>query len=208
MAEFDRASVIALGKTSGGSYVPIQVDSSGKPIITGAKFKGYYATEAALTTAYPTATAGDYATVGATDTIWIWDADTSAWVDSSISGSAKNEWHFLPPINGNGFAITTGIKGDWIVPYNANISQYMILADQSGSISIDLWKDTYANYPPTDADSITASAPVAITAATKGTDSTLTGWTKAVTAGDVIRINVDSCATITRVSLALYLSRT
>ena len=43
---------------------------------------GYYPTEAALTTAHPTGIEGNYAIVGATDTVWIWDIDTSDWVDS------------------------------------------------------------------------------------------------------------------------------
>lgn len=45
-------------------------------------FKGYYATKAALDTAYPTGANGNYAVIGGTvDSIYIWDATTSAWVD-------------------------------------------------------------------------------------------------------------------------------
>ena len=43
---------------------------------------GYFATQSALETAYPTAEEGDYALVGDTDTFWVWDEDTSAWVDT------------------------------------------------------------------------------------------------------------------------------
>ncbi|MDA2917870.1 hypothetical protein MYX64_13700, partial [Nitrospinae bacterium AH_259_B05_G02_I21] len=71
-----------------------------------------------------------------------------------------------------------------------------------GSIVVDIWKDTYTNYPPTDADSITASAPVTITSATKSEDSTLTGWTTGITADDIVRYNVDSITTITRVTVS------
>lgn len=52
--------------------------------------KGYYATQSALETAYPTAEAGDYAIVGSTDTVWIWDTDTSAWVDSDQKGQVTS----------------------------------------------------------------------------------------------------------------------
>ena len=48
---------------------------------------GYYATPEALSEAHPTAEAGDYAIVGSTDTVWVWDTDTSAWVNSAVSGS-------------------------------------------------------------------------------------------------------------------------
>ena len=46
------------------------------------KYLGYFVDETALTTAYPTANVGDYATVGSTDTMWVWDDGTSAWVDT------------------------------------------------------------------------------------------------------------------------------
>ena len=51
---------------------------------------GYYATQSDLETAHPTAEAGDWAIVGATDTVWIWDEDTSAWVDSDQKGQVTS----------------------------------------------------------------------------------------------------------------------
>ena len=52
--------------------------------------KGFYATPTALNEAVPTAEAGDYAIVGSTDTVWIWDTDTSAWVDSDQKGQVTS----------------------------------------------------------------------------------------------------------------------
>lgn len=111
-------------------------------------------------------------------------------------------------IDGGGSAITTGIKGDLYFGFACRLVAVTLLADQSGSIVIDIWKDTYAAYPPTVADSIVASAPPTITTAVKSQDTTLTGWTLAISAGDVLRFNVDSCATIQRVTLALTAVRT
>lgn len=45
--------------------------------------KGWYANAEALRSAHPTAENGAWAIVGDTDTIWVWDSDTSAWVESS-----------------------------------------------------------------------------------------------------------------------------
>lgn len=106
-------------------------------------------------------------------------------------------------IDGGGSAITTGIKGDLIVDFGCTIQSVTLLADQSGSIVVDIWKDTYANYPPTNADSITASAKPTISTATKSQDSTLTGWTTSISAGDILRFNVDSITTCQRVTVAL-----
>lgn len=106
-------------------------------------------------------------------------------------------------IDGGGSTITTGIKGDLVVPVACTIQSVTMVADQSGSIVVDIWKDTYANYPPTVADTITASAKPTITTALKSQDTTLTGWTTSVIAGDTIRFNVDSVTSITRLTLSL-----
>jgi hypothetical protein len=41
----------------------------------------------------------------------------------------------------------------------------------------------------------------------KSQDTTLTGWTTAVAAGDILRFNVDSATTVTRVTLSLTATR-
>ncbi|RLI55060.1 MAG: hypothetical protein DRP09_10900 [Candidatus Thorarchaeota archaeon] len=111
-------------------------------------------------------------------------------------------------IDGAGGAIQTGIKGDLEIPFNCSIVSATALADQTGDIVVDVWSDTYANYPATNADSITAAAPITISSAAKSQDTTLSGWTVAITAGDVLRFNVDSAATITRCTISLKIRKT
>lgn len=110
-------------------------------------------------------------------------------------------------IDGAGSAISTGVKGFLRVPYACTITKATLLADQSGSCVIDVWKDSYANAPPTDTDSITASAPPTLSGAAKSEESALTGWTKSIAAGDVLAFNVNSAATVTRVTLLLEVIR-
>lgn len=111
-------------------------------------------------------------------------------------------------IEGSGAAITTGIKGYLEVPFNCYIDVVELLADQLGSIKIDIWKDTYANFPPLDGDTITGANEPEIDGATKYQDSTLTGWTRALTKGDVLAFNVDSCTDIERVTVTLKVVKT
>lgn len=107
-------------------------------------------------------------------------------------------------IDGEGSPITTGIKVFAIrVPYACTIVAARLFADQVGSIVVDIWKDTYANYPPTVADTITASAKPTLSSADKSENTTLTGWTTSITAGDILRFNVDSVATVTWINLQL-----
>lgn len=107
-----------------------------------------------------------------------------------------------------GSVLSTGVQGDLIIPFAGTITQCTLLADQTGDVVVDIWKDTYANYPPTVADSITASAKPTISAGLKSQDTTLTGWTTAVAAGNTLRFTIDSVATITRLTIILTISRT
>ena len=111
-------------------------------------------------------------------------------------------------IDGGGSAITTGIKGDLEVAFACTIKSARLLADQTGSIVIDIWKDSYANFPPTDGDSITASAPPTISSGVKDQDLTLTGWTKTLSKGDILRFTVDSITSIERCTVSLAVDKT
>jgi hypothetical protein len=111
-------------------------------------------------------------------------------------------------IDGGGSAITTGVKMDVVMDFAGQFTAAILTADQSGSIVVNVWKDSYANFPPTVADKITSSAPPTLSSAIKSQDTTLTGWTTTFSAGDVFRFNVDSASTVTRVTLALKYKRT
>lgn len=106
-------------------------------------------------------------------------------------------------VDGGGSAITTGLKGFKSVQIDGTIVRSRLLADQSGNVVFDVWKDTFANFPPTVADTITASAKPTLSSTDKSEDTTLTGWTTSIVKGDVLGFNVDSAATITRVTLEL-----
>lgn len=110
-------------------------------------------------------------------------------------------------LEGFGVDITTGVKGDRQVPFGCTLTGWSLFSPQTGSIQIDIWKDTYANAPPMVADTITASAKPALAAAAKATSSSLTGWTTAIGANDVLRFSVDSCSGIQRATLTLFFSR-
>lgn len=113
-------------------------------------------------------------------------------------------------IDGGGSTITTGLKGFVSIPISGVIRKWRILSIDTtgpataGAIVIDIWKDTYANYPPTVADTITASDKPTVTAsANKNEGTSLTGWTTTITAGDVLAFNVDSVTSFTKVAITL-----
>lgn len=104
--------------------------------------------------------------------------------------------------------ISTGRIGNGVrVPFNCTITSVTLIADQVGSTVVDIWKDSYANFPPTAGDSICASAKPTLSSARTSLDSTLTGWTKSIAAGDVLFFNVDSVSVITNLTIILGVSK-
>lgn len=63
---------------------------------------GWYADLTALQTAHPTGEDGDFAILGSTDTVWVWDSDTSAWKDTDTKGQVTS-------VNGQTGAVTLTI---------------------------------------------------------------------------------------------------
>lgn len=114
--------------------------------------------------------------------------------------------------DGTGVALTTGLKGYLEVPFGCTIQVATLLPDQTGSIVVNVWKCSYANFQPgthpVAADKITASAPPTITSTFKAQDATLVGWTTAIAAGDILAFNVDSVTTITKCTISLKVLRT
>lgn len=106
-------------------------------------------------------------------------------------------------VDGAGTVLTTGVKGYIQLPWNCTITGWTLLSKETGSVVIDVWRDTYAAYPPTVLDTITAGAKPTLSSASKNTSSSLTGWLVAGNAGDVIGFNIDSVTTITKLTLTL-----
>jgi hypothetical protein len=64
-----------------------------------------------------------------------------------------------------------------------------------GDCVIDIWKDTYANYPPAVGDTICGGSKPTITGGIKYQDFALAGWTRDIAAGDTITFHLQSAAT-------------
>lgn len=105
-------------------------------------------------------------------------------------------------VDGAGTAVTTGAKGFRSFPVAGTITGARLIADVAGNVVFDVKKSTYAAFPTQ--SSIVASAPPTLSAVQKNEDTTLTGWTTAITAGDILGFEITGTpATITRVTLEL-----
>ncbi len=153
----------------------------------------------------PAATAVDAGTLyGVTDEGLVERSNGTAW--EIFVGAGGSLYTLGITVDGGGSAVSTGVKGYRSIPLTGTIVKARLVADQSGSVVFDVWLDTFGNYPPTVGDTITAAAKPTLSGADSGEDSTLTGWTTAVPAGSVLGFNIDSAATIERVTLELTIS--
>lgn len=145
-----------------------------------------------------------------TNDVLVWNG--TAWINSApASGVTAN--HRRASIEfqlGDGITvITTSEREQWIeCNFDGTIEGVTLLADVSGSIVVDIWKDTYTNYPPVVGDSICASALPTLSSAQKSQDLTLTGWTTGITRGDVLKIHVNSASLVHSVTLSLRVIKT
>jgi hypothetical protein len=103
--------------------------------------------------------------------------------------------------------ILSGIKGEILIPFDATITEWSLLSDVVGSVTLDIWKSSYADYPPTVSNSITGAEKLTITSGIKNQSTSLTGWTTQINAGDILRFNIDSVFDIERLSINLKIVR-
>jgi hypothetical protein len=88
------------------------------------------------------------------------------------------------------------------VPHACTIAAWNITLN-AGTAIFDIWKVATGTAIPTSANSITASAPPAISTGTAIHSTTLTGWTTSVSANDIVAINLKTVATATFASIVV-----
>ena len=109
--------------------------------------------------------------------------------------------------DGGGGVLTVDKKVAVRVPFRCYIWGNAVGLDQSGSIQVDVWNDTHANYPPTIADTIVASAPIVVTTDTDSEDTTLTGWIRILEKGSWLIFNIDSITSAEWASIELLVGK-
>lgn len=89
------------------------------------------------------------------------------------------------------------------IPYAMTITGWSLIADQVGSIVIDVWRRAFASFPPTIADTIAGSEKPTIVTARKGQNLALLTWAGDVDAGDVLAFSIDSATDVQVITLTL-----
>ena len=114
---------------------------------------------------------------------------------------------------GDGIAtIVVGTKGyTGSIPFDATIKSWRLFETSasplSGSIVIDIWKDSTGNYPPTVADRIAGTEKPTLSSQTNNADVSLSTWTTSISSGDVIGFYVESNSGCKKVILTIEVEK-
>lgn len=106
--------------------------------------------------------------------------------------------------------IGTGQKGEIQLPAGCTPTKWILVSDVSTSCTLELWKSTYASYPPVSGGAVTGTGSQRpnISSNTKNNSSTLTGWTTSWSAEDYLRLNVVSNTSAKKLKLVVIYTRT
>lgn len=118
-------------------------------------------------------------------------------------------------IDGGTSTLATGLKGWLHFDFPFVISEVTLLADQAGSIKVDIWKCTYTQYDagathPVAADTICgatgSSGPPQVVSGVKSqvtTGTGMTGWTTQVNADDILAFDIVSVTNTQKLSIGI-----
>ena len=164
---------------------------------------GNYTASPAAPTAGAAPAGGTNGCSGSTDAA-IYTAGTG-WGCHQIAGvSANQNIREIPfTFDGGGSALSGTLTRCAPVEYAGTISGIYMVSDLSGNATLDVKTVAYASYTGPASTSTIANYPTnnpTFTGATKFSDTTLTNWTKALTANTVVCVTLSSPATITWLS--------
>ena len=138
---------------------------------------GWYATQSALETAHPTGSDGDFAILGSTDTVWVWDGDTTAWKDTDTKGQVTS-------VNGQTGAVTV----DTLPDQTGNSGKFLTTDGTDAS-----WSDKPLVNRATGTNGIGIGGSSLVAS---GNNSIAVGPNPQATASGAIAIGVDARATV------------
>jgi hypothetical protein len=117
----------------------------------------------------------------------------------NIKEISRVEGGFGITIDGSGEVITTGNKGIIIAPYAMTITGYTIVADELGSVQIDIWKKS--SLPVTISDSICGGNFITLSNSQSNIVETISSWNTKFEKNDFIIFYVSSITSIKKLTL-------
>lgn len=97
---------------------------------------------------------------------------------------------------------------DFSLGYGCEVESWSLYGNVVGSIELDIWRGTHAEWPHSDGESIVGGNYPALVGAEKARDTVLAGWTTAIGEDDTLTIHKRSSTYIDKATLVLRTART
>jgi len=121
-------------------------------------------------------------------------------LNAGAGGASSQTGSFGAAWDGQGGTVTTGNTVYKINTVSGSIRGWNILATGTNpTCTIDVWKVAYGTSLPTVTNSITGSSTPALSTGNAIRSTTLTGWTTALTPGDIFAFNVNAVSAATKI---------
>lgn len=131
------------------------------------------------------------------------DCDTSGeWVD--ITSLRPEHVVYFTSIDGGGSAIDDTVTDPVFcarIQQDSVITAWYLSCDQTGSIVLDVWKNTWNDTPLTNSDSIASTEKPTLSSDVSASDTSLTAMTTDWNSGDEVCIEIESASTVTKCML-------
>lgn len=197
---------------------PLVVTSTTQVANLNVAFAGYAdvsgATNTVTSASQPNITSvGILSSLNVTGTVAV-TGDTVLTGNLYVSGAISGEKVIINYIiDGSGETITTGSKkylGP--IPFNGTITSATVIADQVGSIEIEVRKCSYDNFDagatrPSSSDIISGATPLTLTSAVKSKDGELVDWETDLLADDIFEFVVNSVTDITWAEIIIAVTK-
>ena len=131
---------------------------------------------------------------------------TLAALSTALSNQAEVQFSFT--ITNGDTAIDASVTDPVVcssrIANNVKITAWYLDCDQSGSIVLDVWKNTWNDTPLTNGDSIAGTEKPTLAGDVSASDTSLSSMTADWDAGEQVCVEIESAATVTKCRVAFY----
>lgn len=139
------------------------------------------------------------------DPQWVYLTGASGFLSNQSLGVGQ----IMAVFDGASAVLLPGVRLDLPMALNCTIQEATIVGFPTGNLSVDIFRSSYANFPAAIASSIIGGGlKPGFSNAIKSTDTSLATWRSVtVNNGDILRFNIDSCASTVLATLSLKIRK-
>ncbi|MBD3260092.1 MAG: hypothetical protein GF334_00140 [Candidatus Altiarchaeales archaeon] len=111
-------------------------------------------------------------------------------------------------VEGGSSAVSSGTKGNLTMPFDLQLNDWRVMAEETGTIYFNIYEGTYNDYPPSTKMHAGMTGPHIISGI-KNQDLDISDWSStSLSRGGLLRVEVDGSQSITNATLSFNFNKT